>query len=325
MYQTFRQFITEGGNVFRASSEQPPVPIKREHIPNTLRAFQAELARIFPKKAQTFQALRPLGSVGKKAESGDIDLSYDAKNLMPNKKPDLAGWGLNPSEFDTMVQQYQKRARTSTLQQVQLRAMIEMIGDRINKNSEEMEIDTKAAGRGSLFSSFTQVDETNTPLDKRVQIDVNIGAPEWLAFSYYSEPYQGNVKGLHRTQLLVALSVNKGKVFRHELGVLDKETRELLAQHPEQFRDLLSQLYNLPFDLDTMNNFHKLHDFIKRRLSPNDYTNTIDIYLRILDSTRTDIPDELVDYWTKNQRRLHLTGKFLPDSSKLAQYRTEKA
>lgn len=325
MYPSFRQFLNEGGNVFRLSSEHPPEPIKREHIAPTLKAFQAELARWFPTMRTSFATMTPLGSVGKKPESGDIDVSYDAKYFMPDKEPNLTAWGLNPTTFAARVAQHQKRARTSTLAQLQLRAMIEMVGERLNDQSDLIEIDTKAAGRGSLFASYPQFDEKNQMLDKRVQIDVNVGLPEWLAFSYYSEPYTGNVKGLHRTQLLVALSVNKGKMFKHELGVMDKDTRELIAQRPEEFRDALSQMYGIPFDLATMNNFHKLYEFLKRRLTPQDFNNTRDIYLRILDSTRTDIPDELVDYWKQHQTRLGLTGKFLPDSSKLAPYRTEKA
>ena len=64
MYVSFRQFLTEGGNVFRLSSDQPPEPIKREHIAPTLRSFQAELARWFPKMRSSFATMTPLGSVG---------------------------------------------------------------------------------------------------------------------------------------------------------------------------------------------------------------------------------------------------------------------
>jgi hypothetical protein len=46
-----------------------------------------------------------------------------------------------------------------------------------------------------------------------------------------------------------------------------------------------------------------------------------DTYLRILDKTRADIPEDLQEYWIQNQDRLALTGKFLPDNSNLAQYK----
>ena len=52
-------------------------------------------------------------------------------------------------------------------------------------------------------------------LDINVQVDINIGSLDWLRFSYHSNVYQGNVKGLHRTQLMLSLFANKGKTFGH--------------------------------------------------------------------------------------------------------------
>ena len=48
-------------------------------------------------------------------------------------------------------------------------------------------------------------------------------------------------------------------------------------------------------------------------------------YLKILDSTRTDIPENLQQYWIDNQERLGLKGKFLPDVSNLIPHQKEKA
>jgi hypothetical protein len=49
----------------------------------------------------------------------------------------------------------------------------------------------------------------------------------------------------------------------------------------------------------------------------------MDSYLKILDSTRADIPDNLQQYWIDNQSRLVLKGKFLPDTSNLVKYKVE--
>jgi hypothetical protein len=43
--------------------------------------------------------------------------------------------------------------------------------------------------------------------------------------------------------------------------------------------------------------------------------------LKILDSTRADIPLNLQKYWIENQDRLGLKGKFLPDNSNLTKYK----
>jgi hypothetical protein len=47
----------------------------------------------------------------------------------------------------------------------------------------------------------------------------------------------------------------------------------------------------------------------------------MDRYLKILDSTRADIPDNLQQYWIDNKDKLGLKGKFLPDTSNLIKYK----
>ena len=60
-----------------------------------------------------------------------------------------------------------------------------------------------------------------------------------------------------------------------------------------------------------------LMDYIKKNLPEDQLHKVFDIYLRILDSTRADIPNDLQKYWIENQERLGLKGKFLPDNSKV--------
>ena len=62
---------------------------------------------------------------------------------------------------------------------------------------------------------------------------------------------------------------------------------------------------------------------MRKNLSKEDFNSVADIYLKILDSTRADIPTDLQDYWIKNQDRLGLKGKFLPDESALIKYKKE--
>jgi hypothetical protein len=52
-------------------------------------------------------------------------------------------------------------------------------------------------------------------------------------------------------------------------------------------------------------------------MKPEDYSNLLNTYFKILDSTRADIPDNLQDEWRQRKDMLGLTGKFLPDSSEL--------
>ena len=309
--------LNEGGNVFGTTA-----PIAKEKIEPTLEKFTEELGKIFPKKANTFSTFEKLGSAGKKDMSGDIDVAYPVGNLTKENKPDLEGWGLDREEFNQYFEKIRKRARTATEAQSQLRAMLILIAEKINKESTVLQADPKSSNSNSLFLAFPQYDETGKKQPELIQVDINVGDPEWLKFSYYSNIYKGVVKGLHRTQLMLALFTAKGKMFKHEQGVLDKETREVEATTPKEALELLNKLYNLNLTQDQLNDYFELSDVLEKQLSKEDYGKVIDIYLKILDRTGpfAHIPENLEKYWIENQDRLGLTGKRLPDDSPLKKY-----
>lgn len=310
--------VNEGGNVFGSTN-----PIAKADIEPTLEVFSNRLAKLFPAKAASFKQFEKLGSVGKKELSGDIDLAYDVKNFFPDgKTPDLKGWGLDENKYNELVAGFTKRAKNASPEKINLRAIIELIAEKINNSYDDIEVDAKGSGSGALFCSIQQYDINKKPLPKYVQADVNIGNLDWLTFSYYSNTYAGNVKGLHRTQLMLSLFANKNYTFGHGTGVVDKETGKQVASNSQEAIDLLSRLYAFNLTRDILNDYFKLEEFLKANLSQEEYNAIMDRYLKILDSTRTDIPDNLQDYWIANQARLGLKGKFLPDDSKLLSYQT---
>jgi len=318
LFDILKQLIVEGGNVFDITSS-----INKENIESTVEKFVDELSRIFPAKAASFKSFEKLGSAGKKDVSGDIDLSYDVKNIFPDGKPDFQGWGVDEGKYNEKVALFTKRSKTASVDKIQLRAMIELIGEKLDENSSEIEVDTKSSGNGSIFCSAPQYGPDGKPLGINVQTDINIGNPEWLRFSYYSNTYAGNVKGLHRTQLMLSLFANKGKSFSHATGVVDRETGEKEASNPQEALALLNKLYGFDISQDTLNDYFKLEGYLKTNVSPEEYNAIMDRYLKILDSTRADIPDNLQQYWIDNQSRLVLKGKFLPDTSNLVKYKVE--
>lgn len=309
----------EGGNVFGTTTS-----IEKANIEPTVETFIDQLSKIFPAKASTFKSFEKLGSAGKKDVSGDIDLSYDIKNIFPDGKiPDFKGWGVDEQKYNELVTQFAKRARNASPEKIQLRAMIVLIAEKINNALPDVEVDDKASGSGSIFCAIPQYDASGNKLDKAVQTDINIGNPGWLRFSYYSNTYSGNVKGLHRTQLMLALFSNKGKTFGHSTGVVDKETGKREAATPDEAIALLNKLYGFRLTQDILDDYFKLEDFMKKSLPTEEYNSIMDRYLKILDSTRADIPENLQQYWIDNQDRLGLKGKFLPDTSNLVQYKKE--
>jgi hypothetical protein len=300
-----------GGNVFDSTA-----PIKKEHIKPTLLEFFRQFKQIFPKAEPFFREMKTLGSVGKKDYSGDIDLALAGSSF-----DDVDDWGLDREHIMKLFEGFKKRARTSTDDLLMKRAVIVSIAQKILEADTEILADIKGSGAGALFLLFPQYDENKKAVGQNVQIDINVGDVDWLEFAYHSATYTGNVKGLHRTQLLVSLFSHKGYTFSHNYGVKDKETQEIVANTPDQAIFLLNKEYGLNLDRDTIGDYFKLIEALEAGLSTEDLHAVYDTYLKILDSTRADIPGELQSYWIENQERLGLKGKFLPDDSNLTQYK----
>jgi hypothetical protein len=262
--------------------------------------------------------MQTLGSVGKKDYSGDIDLALAGSSF-----DDINDWGLDEKRVQDLFQGFKKRARTSTDDQLMKRAVIVSVAQRILDADTEIIADIKGSGAGALFLLFPQYDETNQVVGQNVQIDINVGDVDWLSFAYHSATYSGNVKGLHRTQLMVSLFSHKGYIFSHNYGVKSRETQEIVANNPQQAIDLLNQLYGLNLNRDTVGDYFKLMETLEAGLSKEDLYGVYNTYLKILDSTRADIPEDLQQYWIENQDKLGLKGKFLPDNSNLAQYKKQ--
>ena len=223
-----------------------------------------------------------------------------------------------------LVQKIAARAKTASPQQTALRAFLELIADKIEEKTSTMSVDKKSAGGGSLHFLFPQHTPDGKILEPplNAQVDIMVGNLNWLKFSYYSDVYAGNVKGLHRTQLMLAAFAAKGYTFVHGSGIKNKETNEVEANTPEEAIRLLNRLYGFKITPEILQNYFKLRPFLEENISTEEYNKILDTYLKILDSTRADIPEDIQQYWIDNQQRLDLKGKFLPDDSKLTKYKT---
>lgn len=322
----FKQFVSEsvsdvileGGNVFAGRTSS----IKKDHIEPTLDRYFAELSVLFPKKKAIFNLshFHPLGSVGKKPVSGDIDLGVDSTTIVDATFSDksISDWGIDPKAVKADFDKLAKRAKTSTPEQLMMKAFLMNLAMHINVRAPNLHTDEKKITPGNMFGLFPQYDTQGHQLPTGVQIDWMVGNLDWLRFSYYSAAYPShtNVKGLHRTQLLLSTFQQAGYSFNHVSGVKDKETGEVVATRPDQALDILSKKFKVKFTHDTVEDYFKLHELIKK-LPKHDYDGIIDTYFKILDSTRADIPNDMQGEWKKRQARLGLTGKFLPPESEL--------
>lgn len=311
--------LSEGGNVFKGKTAS----IALEDIEPTLNAYFAELKKIFPKKAAIFNLshFHTLGSVGKKPRSGDIDLGVDVKSILDKEISDKSfqDWNLDPKAVHAEFESLKKRARTSTDEQVMLKAFLKQLTLYINKHAPILYCDETKVTAGNIFGVYPQLTPDGKKVGIGVQIDWMMGDLNWLKFSYHSAAYpvNSNVKGLHRTQLMLAAFQQAGLSFNHVSGVKDKETGKVVATDPKQALNQLAFKLGVRVTSADAEDYYKLHALLKAKCKPEDYSGILDTYFRILDSTRCDIPDDLQDEWKRRKTRLHLTGKFLPDDSAL--------
>jgi len=307
------QILNEGGNVFGNTSS-----IKKEHIQPTLNAFVKELKKLYPKVDFKFD---PLGSVGKKDISGDIDLGMSVESFLTKEgEPLLNNWNVKDTEFDPLYDSIKQRSRTSTDVQNKTKAFLEIISKDIDSKSTLIDTNPKSSGFGILFCVFPQYDENGEQTDKTVQIDINIGHLDWLNFSYGNRAYtEHNIKGLHRGQLVLAMFNVLGLVFNHNKGVKDKSTGKFITTDPKEAIDVLNEKFKINLTRDIIDDYFKLSNYLIENLDKETLNKLLDVYLTIIDKSapKADVPPNLQDYWKKNKERLGLTGKYLPDDSKL--------
>lgn len=311
--------LAEGGNIFKGQTSR----IKKENIDPTLDAYFKELAQVFPKKAKIFNEkyFNPVGSVRKVEESGDIDLAVDSSSILDKEMSDqsIMEWGIDPKEVMAEFEKLKKRARTATPEQLRMKAFLKLLAKKINENAPNLHTEESKVTDGNLFGMFPQMNAQGEALGTGVQIDWMVGNLAWLKFSYYSaaRPKGSNVKGLHRTQLMLAAFQVVDLSFNHITGVKDKSTGQVIAQDPDAALKILGERLGFKVSQNDAEDYYKLHKLFKSRMKPDDYDKLLDIYFKILDSTRADIPDDLQEEWLLRKDRLGLTGKFLPDTSAL--------
>ena len=316
------QMLSEGGNVFTGKTAS----IKLEYIGPTLEAYFAELKHIFPKKASIFNAqhFHALGSVGKKPISGDIDLGIDAKDILDHEMSDksMSDWGIDPKAVHLEFAKLEKRAKTSSPEQLLMKAFLKELTLYINRHAPKLYCDEKKVTGGNIFGLYPQLTNKGQDVGIGVQIDWMIGDLAWLKFSYHSAAYPvgSNVKGLHRTQLMLSAFQVANLSFNHVSGVKDKDTGIVIAHDPENALTELGNRLGFKITQADSEDYYKLNKLLKAKMKPVVYSKLLDTYFKILDSTRADIPDDLQSEWKKRKDRLGLTGKFLPSDSLLNEH-----
>ena len=277
-----------GGNIFKDHAS----PIVRENIRPTLKKYIEHLGYIFPKKAHVFEHFYPVGSVGKKEVSGDLDLALDFKHLFDGKpfnNEELRQFRIVPDEWEVLYKKIKSRARTSTDEMCKLKAFLKLLSYPIC--SEGMiHVANNKTTHGNIFTMFPQYDYWGQR-SHYVQVDWMIGHLPWLQFAYHSGE-SGVLKGMHRTQLMVAMLSHKGYTFVHLKGIKEKATQEYVAETPDTAIDLFNKLFG-DLEKEDFHNFLRLHHFLELYSSKEEYEQIIKSYLGILKTSKARIPINL--------------------------------
>lgn len=293
-------YLNEGGNVFK-NTEYDTEDILLANIEPTIKKFVEDLGKLFPNKRATFSELvnksNWLGSTGNKSQSGDVDIAYSSEYLFKDGKVDVSGWGVDQNEFNILYEKYKKSSRSATDEAIQVRALLDLIINKVNSAGGDMFGSNKATNGGTLHFSYPQYTQSGEKLDSRSQLDIDTGDMDWLKFRYNSELPKDNpnIKGLHRGQLMLAMFAATGYTFKSGKGFIRKETGEIIADKPQGALEAFNQKYKppQPLTMDIINNYSKLMDYIKNNLKFEDQTKTLDMFKEALKRAGAYVPDNI--------------------------------
>jgi len=272
-----------GGNIFKNKATSIP----KNRIEPTIKAYKDALKNIFPMKGHSVTFFEPVGSAGKKDLSGDLDLAIDHTHIVRNfTGSEIGKWGFSFEEWNDLYLKIKKRARTATDEMCKMRALLTLISAKLTENNIDVGGQVTA---GNIFTCFPQYDE-NGPTGDYVQIDWMVGDVEWLRWSYYSHG-EISLKGLHRTQFLVALFSEIGYTFNHFSGIKKKNTSDWTITSPEDALKLLSEHYG-DIDHSQTETFARLHSWLLRSDS-GAYFRVVSRYREILKTQKENIPNVL--------------------------------
>jgi hypothetical protein len=260
--------------------------ISRDRIEPTIKAYTKALGEIFPMKAHSLSFFKPVGSAGKKPISGDLDLAIDWTHIVRSFTSDEIGkWEIEWDDWNDLYTKIHKRSRTATYQMSKMRALLTLISAKL---TEKMDVNDRVTA-GNIFTCFEQHDESG-PTGDFVQVDWMVGDIDWLQWSYYSHGEQC-LKGLHRTQFLVALFSEIGYTFSHFSGIKEKKTSEWTITCPEDALQLLSKHYG-DIEHSQTQTFAQLHSWLLKADSEA-YFRVVSRYREILKVQKENIPNAL--------------------------------
>ena len=275
-----------GGNIFKDKATS----ISIDNIKPTIDAYKQRLGEIFPLKAQSLTFFEPVGSAGKKSVSGDLDLAIDSTHIVRSfLESEIQMWGLDYDEWYEKYRKIHKRARSATYDMCKMRALLIMIAEKLQDSGIDAEV--KKTTAGNIFTCFPQYNPDGQPTGDYIQIDWMVGDIDWLRWAYYSHGEEG-LKGLHRTQFIVACFSSLGMTFNHFSGIKTKGETEWEITDPDEAVNQLSKKFG-DISIDQTETFRKLHSWLLSNASKDAYLDIATRYSKIIKLAKAELPDEI--------------------------------
>lgn len=193
----FPSLIQEGGNIFKTpQGTSATTKIHKADIVPTLRLLEPVLG------IPLVDAV--LGSAGKKAQSGDIDISVDPEQI-------------SKDELMRKLKQWVKQVHQ------------QMPDDWVKKSG---------------ISVHFKMPIRNDPRNGYVQLDFmfSMGGDaetEWMKFSMYSAGDASSYSGADRNQLMSSIAKAQGLKYSWQKGLIRREDEQLISKDPDQIAQRL--------------------------------------------------------------------------------------
>ena len=201
--------LSEGGNVFKdVNGAELTRRINRADVLPTIQWLEAVTGQDFSRDLDSNNVpIKWLGSTGRKSSSGDLDLAVDKKIISKEQLRDiLIQWARSQGIADQDIANSAKNKS----------GWVQLSGDSVH---------FRAPIQGDPRRGFVQTDFIFVP---------NL---RWGVF-YYSSGPDSAYKGLYRNILLSSLAKAQGLKVSN-LGVIDRQTNEVITQDPGQAARML--------------------------------------------------------------------------------------
>lgn len=258
--------LFEGGNIFKDANGELTRRITRSEIPTTIQWLEQITGLDFTMdKDEEEVPIKWLGTTGRKADSGDLDLSVDEREISKEElKSKLVAWAQSQGIPDKEI------LNTKTYRA----GWIQLTGDSVH---------FKTPINGDPKNGFAQTDFMFS------------ADPAWQQGSMLGGREGSPFKGEHRHILLASIARARGYKYSYKNGLMDPETNTTLP-NGKDFNFIAKTLLGQTATVKDTRSVEAILDFIKKL--PN-YNELVANAKETLGKQGIELPEQFVSFESK--------------------------